>query len=64
MDFLEETESECIYKRVYVGSYHHKVCFVGLKDNALTLFLFVALLSLHFFFLFLKTYYKKKRSEL
>lgn len=61
MDFLEETESERIYKCVYVGSYYHKVCFVGPKDNALTIFLFVALLSqLHFFFLFLKTYYKKK----
>lgn len=50
MDFLEETESERIYKCVYVGSYYHKVCFVGPKDNARTIFLFVALLSqLHFF---------------
>lgn len=60
MDFLEEIESERIYKCVYVGSYYHKVCFVGPKDNARTIFLFVALLSQLHFFLLLKTYYKKK----
>lgn len=40
-----------VFTCVYVGSYYHKVCFVGPKDNALTIFLFVALLSqLHFSF--------------
>lgn len=64
MDFLEETESERIYKCVYVGSYYHKVCFVGPKDNALTIFLFVALLSQLHFFSFPQDILQEKRSKL
>lgn len=46
LDGFPGRDREC----VYVGSYYHKVCFVGPKDNARTIFLFVALLSqLHFF---------------
>lgn len=55
-------------QRVDVEMFHyHSVCFVGPKDSTLTLFLFVALLSVvstsfFFFFLYLKTYYKKKEA--
>lgn len=65
MDFLEETESEHIHKCVYVRRYYHKVCFVGPKDNALTIFLFVALLSpLHFFFFSSRHITRKKEQAL
>lgn len=51
------------FTNVYVGSYDHKVCFVGPKDNARTIFLFVALLSQLPFFLFSSRHIIRKKEQ-